>query len=141
MLFHHFLVALRFFKRNTTYRTVMYSDSTELYHDYNIKSKSRQIYVRFYILKFIMLHINIRKLYDVNYSGAPKGRRVCYLRKVVGPCKARIPRYYYSKKAGCCVKFYYGGCRGNGNNFKTRTACERRCKGKRCEWFHRIHRL
>nr|XP_011425447.2 papilin isoform X1 [Crassostrea gigas] len=57
-----------------------------------------------------------------------KGRKLCYQPKVVGPCKARVPRWWYSKKSDCCVKFYYGGCRGNGNNFKTRSACLRRCR-------------
>nr|XP_022311374.1 WAP four-disulfide core domain protein 6B-like [Crassostrea virginica] len=57
-----------------------------------------------------------------------KGRYVCSQPKVVGPCEARIPRWWFNKKANCCLRFYYGGCKGNGNNFKTKAACLRRCK-------------
>nr|XP_022311192.1 kielin/chordin-like protein [Crassostrea virginica] len=57
-----------------------------------------------------------------------KGRYVCSQPKVVGPCEARIPRWWFNKKANCCLRFYYGGCKGNGNNFKTKTTCLRRCK-------------
>ena len=52
---------------------------------------------------------------------------ICYLPKVVGPCRARFPRYYYNKFTKRCEFFYYGGCRGNKNNFKSLKACNRKC--------------
>ncbi|VDN37826.1 unnamed protein product [Dibothriocephalus latus] len=55
---------------------------------------------------------------------------ICQVKTDPGPCKARIPRYSYDYKQGTCVNFTYGGCLGNGNNFKTKGECEKRCSGK-----------
>lgn len=52
---------------------------------------------------------------------------VCSLPKFTGPCKALFPRYFFNKKTGKCSRFIYGGCRSNGNNFRTRKQCELKC--------------
>ncbi|RCN24974.1 Kunitz/Bovine pancreatic trypsin inhibitor domain protein, partial [Ancylostoma caninum] len=44
----------------------------------------------------------------------------CLLPIVTGPCKGKNRRYAYNNKTGKCVKFTYGGCGGNGNNFRTK---------------------
>ncbi|KAH6926581.1 hypothetical protein HPB50_019822 [Hyalomma asiaticum] len=54
---------------------------------------------------------------------------VCKLPKKVGPCRARVPRYYYNTTTGTCEFFVYGGCQGNANNFKTLKECELTCGG------------
>ena len=36
-------------------------------------------------------------------------------------------RYYFNKDSGTCQQFYYGGCGGNKNNFKTEKSCRSRC--------------
>ena len=54
----------------------------------------------------------------------------CMQPKKVGHCKAAIRRWYYNKKAGECLKFIYGGCQGNDNNFKTQEECEKKCGKK-----------
>nr|P0DN17.1 RecName: Full=U-actitoxin-Avd3p; Short=U-AITX-Avd3p; AltName: Full=AsKC13; Flags: Precursor [Anemonia viridis] len=51
----------------------------------------------------------------------------CELPKVVGPCRASHPRYYYNSSSKRCEKFNYGGCRGNANNFHTLEECEKVC--------------
>ena len=51
----------------------------------------------------------------------------CYLPSETGPCKAGFRRYYYDHKKDKCLKFTYGGCRGNRNNFKTMEECNERC--------------
>ena len=58
------------------------------------------------------------------------GRRnsVCKLKKVEGNCRAAMSRYFFDAKASECKKFIYGGCGGNGNNFRTRHECERICR-------------
>ena len=52
---------------------------------------------------------------------------VCELDAETGPCKAAKPRYFYNRKTGQCERFIYGGCGGNGNNFRSIEECERRC--------------
>ena len=44
-----------------------------------------------------------------------------------GPCKANIQRYYFDKEKHVCKKFRYGGCKGNGNNYKTKEECFDTC--------------
>ncbi|KAL1421524.1 hypothetical protein MTO96_023052 [Rhipicephalus appendiculatus] len=44
-----------------------------------------------------------------------------------GPCKAHVPRWWFSMRTGQCGQFIYGGCQGNKNNFETKKACERSC--------------
>ncbi|XP_022789848.1 BPTI/Kunitz domain-containing protein-like isoform X2 [Stylophora pistillata] len=56
-----------------------------------------------------------------------KPKPICYQPKKVGPCRARRPRYFYNKLTKKCEKFYYGGCRGNQNNFKKLQDCRRVC--------------
>merc|ERR1711915_766678 len=37
-------------------------------------------------------------------------------------------RWFYDEKTGECQEFYFGGCRGNSNNFMKKIDCEVRCK-------------
>ena len=55
---------------------------------------------------------------------------ICSLPKEVGRCKALIPRYYYNTTTRKCEKFYYGGCGGNQNNFKSLSQCNAKCPPK-----------
>nr|XP_022310895.1 eppin-like [Crassostrea virginica] len=52
----------------------------------------------------------------------------CQLPKVVGPCKAKKRRFYFNSETGRCERFFYGGCCGNANNFKTYAKCCNACK-------------
>ena len=47
---------------------------------------------------------------------------------VVGPCRLRIPRFFYNSTTGQCEEFIYGGCLGNQNNFLLRETCELVCR-------------
>lgn len=51
----------------------------------------------------------------------------CLLPPDVGPCRARIPSFYYDRYTQSCRQFMYGGCEGNANNFETLAACEEAC--------------
>ncbi|XP_071080812.1 carboxypeptidase inhibitor SmCI-like [Haliotis cracherodii] len=53
---------------------------------------------------------------------------VCQLTRELGPCRALMPRYFYNQATRRCQQFYYGGCQGNGNNFKTRGDCVATCR-------------
>ena len=56
-------------------------------------------------------------------------KEMCKMPKDIGPCKALFRRFWYDAKNGQCEEFVYGGCRGNGNNFKSQGDCESVCKG------------
>ncbi|XP_067323241.1 chelonianin-like [Anolis sagrei] len=52
---------------------------------------------------------------------------VCSLPKDAGPCDAAHPRWCYNWAGRRCEKFTYGGCGGNGNNFRTLEECQGSC--------------
>ena len=51
----------------------------------------------------------------------------CGLPKERGSCSQFAVRYYYDTEYGGCLRFWYGGCDGNGNRFATESECERSC--------------
>ncbi|XP_063221793.1 papilin isoform X2 [Bacillus rossius redtenbacheri] len=52
---------------------------------------------------------------------------VCEQPQTEGPCRGNFTRWYYDTESGQCRHFSYGGCKGNGNNFLTESACQQRC--------------
>ncbi|XP_049281705.1 papilin isoform X6 [Anopheles funestus] len=45
-----------------------------------------------------------------------------------GPCNGTFERWYYDKESDACHPFYYGGCKGNKNNYPTEASCGYHCK-------------
>ena len=45
-----------------------------------------------------------------------------------GPCMALFWRFAYNPATKSCETFVYGGCRANGNNFKTEHECKQTCQ-------------
>jgi len=45
-------------------------------------------------------------------------------------CKAYMPGWYYDAKKKRCLRFVYGGCGGNANNFPSLKSCIQRCMPK-----------
>ncbi|OWY21883.1 hypothetical protein BVG80_12200 [Sphingobacteriales bacterium TSM_CSM] len=58
-----------------------------------------------------------------NQGSAPNP---CSLEPQTGPCKAAIPKYYYSKKDNSCKEFIWGGC-GGVVPFNTLQDCQQQC--------------
>ncbi|XP_062865682.1 WAP, Kazal, immunoglobulin, Kunitz and NTR domain-containing protein [Trichomycterus rosablanca] len=56
-----------------------------------------------------------------------EGHGVCRLPTVQGPCKNWEPRWAYNPLTKRCQAFVYGGCRGNRNNFRSKTECDANC--------------
>lgn len=52
----------------------------------------------------------------------------CTKELVVGPCRARLLRFYYNLRTQRCESFTYGGCLGNENNFETLKSCRYHCE-------------
>eukprot|EP01084_Bolivina_argentea_P167406 290547_1 len=53
---------------------------------------------------------------------------ICHLPKVIGRCRASIPRWYFDSNTGVCQSFVYGGCNGNKNNFESKEKCQIICE-------------
>jgi hypothetical protein len=45
----------------------------------------------------------------------------------MGPCRARFERFSFDPVTGDCGNFTYGGCQGNGNNFRSKQLCREKC--------------
>jgi len=56
--------------------------------------------------------------------------RDCLDSPAAGPCRGRESRFYWDNDQGVCLKFSYGGCAGNQNNFISKEECEVSCKSK-----------
>ncbi|XP_037073355.1 uncharacterized protein LOC119094399 [Pollicipes pollicipes] len=52
---------------------------------------------------------------------------ICSLPVSSGPCSDAHVRWFYNSVTEDCEPFTYGGCAGNGNNFRSRQACQARC--------------
>lgn len=65
---------------------------------------------------------------EINDTIAANNRQTCRLPKITGFCKLKILRFYFDNSAATCNSFFYEGCGGNRNNFKTKEACECTCK-------------
>ncbi|XP_028399649.1 neurogenic locus notch homolog protein 2-like isoform X2 [Dendronephthya gigantea] len=52
---------------------------------------------------------------------------VCRLPKLVGPCRAAMPRWYFNSRVQRCERFTFGGCLGNRNNFENKKSCQNQC--------------
>ena len=51
----------------------------------------------------------------------------CYLKQEVGPCRGLIERFWFNPSARRCEEFFFGGCGGNRNNFRTIEDCTASC--------------
>ncbi|XP_028031339.1 trypsin inhibitor-like [Bombyx mandarina] len=51
----------------------------------------------------------------------------CSLPAKTGPCRGYFERYAYDSSKHKCVKFIYGGCQQNANNFETLEKCRAAC--------------
>ncbi|KAM9365118.1 carboxypeptidase inhibitor SmCI-like [Pholidichthys leucotaenia] len=52
----------------------------------------------------------------------------CQLEMVIGPCRGLVARYFFDNTSQQCKRFYYGGCFGNANNFRSMAECQERCQ-------------
>ncbi|XP_025895106.1 amyloid-like protein 2 isoform X2 [Nothoprocta perdicaria] len=69
---------------------------------------------------------NDKALSDKEVSSDMKS--VCSQEAVTGPCRAVMPRWYFDPNKSKCVRFIYGGCGGNRNNFESEEYCVAVCK-------------
>lgn len=55
----------------------------------------------------------------------------CTAPKMVGYCRASMPRWNFDPKSQNCSMFIYGGCKGNKNNYQSERACLAACAGQK----------
>lgn len=53
---------------------------------------------------------------------------MCTLEAETGPCRASMSRWHFDMSQRKCVRFIYGGCAGNRNNFDSEEYCMAVCK-------------
>ncbi|KAK7505596.1 hypothetical protein BaRGS_00003341 [Batillaria attramentaria] len=54
----------------------------------------------------------------------------CLLEPERGPCSDYSIMWHFVPQEQKCRRFWYGGCKGNGNRFETEEACEAKCLKK-----------
>ncbi|XP_061697459.1 tissue factor pathway inhibitor a isoform X2 [Syngnathoides biaculeatus] len=52
----------------------------------------------------------------------------CHLPEAEGPCRGLVTRYFFDSNTLQCKRFYYGGCFGNANNFRSIAECQAKCQ-------------
>ncbi|CAL8387589.1 tissue factor pathway inhibitor a isoform X1 [Gadus morhua] len=52
----------------------------------------------------------------------------CNLEEAPGPCRGMVTRYFFNRVSRECQQFYYGGCFGNANNFRSIAECQAKCQ-------------
>lgn len=68
-------------------------------------------------------------------------REICSHTPDAGPCRGKYQRYAFDGERNICVPFFYGGCRGNRNNFLTSEDCMQTCRSNRDQsTSHDVHR-
>ncbi|XP_069080572.1 amyloid beta precursor like protein 2 isoform X3 [Pleurodeles waltl] len=55
-------------------------------------------------------------------------KAVCSQEPLIGPCRAAMPRWYFDHNKKKCIRFIYGGCKGNQNNFESMDYCMAVCE-------------
>uniref|UniRef100_R4G317 KP-Pse-7 n=1 Tax=Pseudonaja modesta TaxID=340912 RepID=R4G317_9SAUR len=76
----------------------------------------------------LLLLLGLLTLWEVLTPVSSKDRpNFCELPAETGLCNAHNTRFYYNPRQHQCIKFLYGGCGGNANNFKTIEECKSTC--------------
>lgn len=71
--------------------------------------------------------LSVTALCALSCGLALPNKAVCLLPVEEGQCRAELPRFYYNTLSQRCERFYYGGCHGNANNFRTYQECHKTC--------------
>ncbi|KAL8614574.1 hypothetical protein ACOMHN_066716 [Nucella lapillus] len=54
---------------------------------------------------------------------------ICDMPQDTGPCSGQVSRWFYSNLDRQCRTFYWSGCQGNENNFRSLRECQQTCMG------------
>ncbi|XP_055838087.1 tissue factor pathway inhibitor-like [Episyrphus balteatus] len=90
-------------------------------------------------IKMFYYDLKSNECLEFRYSGRPGNanrftslsdckKAYCRSRPDKGPCNRSITAWAYNPRSKSCDKFYYGGCGGNQNRYKSKSICEQICK-------------
>lgn len=79
--------------------------------------------------------------HTLSSSEAPYDDPRCNLPLDPGPCQNYTVHWYYDRKANSCAQFWYGGCGGNDNRYKSDDQCAKACVLYRTgnSWFWKVN--
>lgn len=78
------------------------------------------MFVGIAVFLLLVTPFSVYSICDIDESSKTQYQEnICSQTKLVGSCKLKIKRFYFNAKAKQCEKFFYEGCKGNRNNFKT----------------------
>uniref|UniRef100_A0A3Q1J9C6 BPTI/Kunitz inhibitor domain-containing protein n=1 Tax=Anabas testudineus TaxID=64144 RepID=A0A3Q1J9C6_ANATE len=66
-------------------------------------------------------------------------RYACFLAYDIGGCWNYTMMWFYDSNEGRCSRFWYGGCGGNANRFRTEEECKKLCLSPRRSHLTRTH--
>ncbi|KAF0026144.1 hypothetical protein F2P81_020881 [Scophthalmus maximus] len=73
--------------------------------------------------------INANNMKVTRYNGDCRNdKNPCHLQEAPGPCRGLVTRYFFDSKSQQCKQFFYGGCFGNANNFRSMAECQAKCQ-------------
>uniref|UniRef100_A0A8C6FH83 BPTI/Kunitz inhibitor domain-containing protein n=1 Tax=Moschus moschiferus TaxID=68415 RepID=A0A8C6FH83_MOSMO len=95
----------------------------------NYQQLTTQSIGRFIENSVISVNVGVQSIFRETNIGVQTASRpaFCLKPKIIGPCKGKKIRYFYDAKTGHCQHFFYGGCKGNLNNFYTMAQCMKTC--------------
>ncbi|XP_046903597.1 tissue factor pathway inhibitor a isoform X2 [Hypomesus transpacificus] len=67
-----------------------------------------------------------RFYFDIDIGRSDKSP--CHLEEAPGPCRGLVTRFLFDSQSQECRQFFYGGCFGNANNFRSLKECQARCQ-------------
>ncbi|XP_077993486.1 uncharacterized protein LOC144447374 isoform X2 [Glandiceps talaboti] len=88
------------------------------------------VLVRYFTLQICVLVLLAVTLADNSNNVGEENDNPCMTKSVTGPCRAYLQRWAWDSIRKDCVRFIYGGCQGNGNNFLTKEECVDSCLTK-----------
>lgn len=78
--------------------------------------------------------VNFLVSYNCSPSPLLDDKNPCHLPEAPGPCRGLVTRYFFNSNSQQCKHFFYGGCFGNANNFRSMAECQAKCQnpGRPC---------
>ncbi len=78
-------------------------------------------------MKSLLSFLFLLLFYYCSFFAFPDDKNPCHLAEAPGPCRGLVMRYFFDSNTQQCKHFFYGGCFGNANNFRSLAQCQAKC--------------